>query len=861
MEGTMKAHSCLLVFLLLLLLLLGPLAVDAAVITVRGDGTGDYTLIGPAVSASAPGDSIEIGPGTYYDSAVVEVGHSLTFYSTDGAAATILDGQGTHRVMRVAGLGVTVDISGLTFSHGFIADNVGGGLVATEDAVVTVRDCVFDANEAGGMGMAQRAQATLQQCVFTNNTGTTGTGGIYIAGDPPENGTHADIIDCEFRGNNAGKEGGGISVVEEATATVFRCSFYDNIGPINGGGIFCSYFSEVDVIQCFFKGNTAEEGSAIRLLYPWGGRTVTQNTFHENVSSLNVDGPYGTIVITGSSYKEVTNNIFSGEIGGYGMAFASGNAIHECNVYYGNEYGAIEGVGLDPTEQVADPMFCNAAGDDFTVHRDGPASPAGSLCGDLIGVFPVGCPAAGDVIKVREDGTGDYKLVGLAVLGSAPGDSIEIGPGTYYETALIDVTHSLTFFSTHGAAATILDGEGVRRIMRVRGLGVTVDISGLTFAHGFIAANVGGGLVATEDPVISIRDCVFNANEAGGLVLARRAQATVERCVFRNNTGATGTGGVYVTGAVPPPLVDNTRADIIECEFRDNDAGEEGGGVAVVNGASASIVHTSFYDNVGPLFGGGIFSGADATVDVSKCFFKGNTAELGSAIYYYQSTGSVTRNTFYENVSSLLVAGPYGTVAVHSESDLTVTGSIFSNEIGGYGLVLPDDSITHECNVYYSNQHGAIVGDGISPTEQIADPEFCDTTMGDYTVQADGPASPEGSLCGEGIGAFPVGCSPPTAIRSTTGAAFGLSQNVPNPFNPRTRIAYVLAEPTEVSLEIFDVSGRHVRTIVRGRETAGRKLVTWDGRDNRGDQVASGVYFYRLRAASYVETRKAVFLK
>ena len=74
-------------------------AVSATVRTVRMDGTGDYAAVVDAVLASADGDTIEVGPGTYHEPAI-DINHGLTFLSTDGAAATVLDGLGVNYIVR-----------------------------------------------------------------------------------------------------------------------------------------------------------------------------------------------------------------------------------------------------------------------------------------------------------------------------------------------------------------------------------------------------------------------------------------------------------------------------------------------------------------------------------------------------------------------------------------------------------------------------------------------------------------------------------------------------------------------------------------------------------------------------------------
>jgi hypothetical protein len=92
-------------------------------------------------------------------------------------------------------------------------------------------------------------------------------------------------------------------------------------------------------------------------------------------------------------------------------------------------------------------------------------------------------------------------------------------------------------------------------------------------------------------------------------------------------------------------------------------------------------------------------------------------------------------------------------------------------------------------------------------------------------------------------------------------AVTALHQNHPNPFNPVTTIAYDLHESSKTELVIYAVDGARVRTLVSRRVAAGAHTVSWDGTDERGARVASGVYFYRLTAGAYTRTRKMVALK
>jgi hypothetical protein len=88
-----------------------------------------------------------------------------------------------------------------------------------------------------------------------------------------------------------------------------------------------------------------------------------------------------------------------------------------------------------------------------------------------------------------------------------------------------------------------------------------------------------------------------------------------------------------------------------------------------------------------------------------------------------------------------------------------------------------------------------------------------------------------------------------------------LDQNVPNPFNPSTVIGYAIARDDQVMLTIYDVGGRKVRTLVNERQRADMYRVTWDGMTDAGARAASGVYFYKLVAGKFTQTKKMVLLK
>jgi hypothetical protein len=105
----------------------------------------------------------------------------------------------------------------------------------------------------------------------------------------------------------------------------------------------------------------------------------------------------------------------------------------------------------------------------------------------------------------------------------------------------------------------------------------------------------------------------------------------------------------------------------------------------------------------------------------------------------------------------------------------------------------------------------------------------------------------------------------PVKGQSNVPAKFSLAQNYPNPFNPQTTIRYEisgnLATPVQTTLKIYNLLGQLVRTLVDEPKSSGAYEVIWDGKDSQGEQVSSGVYFYRMTAGNFSESKKMILIK
>ena len=211
--------------------------------------------------------------------------------------------------------------------------------------------------------------------------------------------------------------------------------------------------------------------------------------------------------------------------------------------------------------------------------------------------------------------------------------------------------------------------------------------------------------------------------------------------------------------------------------------------------------------------------------------------------------------------------------------DVTVTDAV---DLKGYGFTLTYDAQKFELVEVTPGDDNLLTQGGVTPV-------FLEVT-GPGKVQVANAISGEGSVAGSGTVAqfvFNVKGEFEDAVRfeidngilidgdrllnpvltldvleiQTTPTEFALRQNYPNPFNPETTIKFDLAESGQVELRIYNIVGQVVRTLVDENQAAGRYSIRWDGRDDRGLTVSSGIYFYSLRADKFRAVKKLMLLK
>ena len=363
----------------------------------------------------------------------------------------------------------------------------------------------------------------------------------------------------------------------------------------------------------------------------------------------------------------------------------------------------------------------------------------------------------------------------------------------------------------------------------------------------FVGNSTGGGGGAyyslSLDRTALLR-CLFEANSAawgGAMYFEYDARTTVDLCEFRNNTAGAGGALLVDTGCYPI---------FWDCIFEGNTATVSGGGAAQCWVSGPYFSGCRFIANSTVTEGGALFLGG-AGARIEDCSFVENSAATqGGAVHYRSNASTLLRCTLVGN------SAPTGSsVSAVMGAQPNLRRSILAFAPQGSAVVADaTSSYVASCTDIFGN----VDGDWTAPIASLlgvggnfsSDPLFVDASGGDLRVRCESPCAPaQSGSCGR-IGAFAAYCPDEEPVAAPQARAGSLAATVaPNPFNAHTRIAFDLPESGPVRVAIYGMDGRRIRVLVRGALEAGAHEVVWDGRDDRGANVASGTYVCRVQTA------------
>jgi hypothetical protein len=371
-----------------------------ATYSVHADGSGDFPTVQAAVDAAATGDTVLVGPGIYTGTGNRDIavnGKDIILLSEAGAESTVISVQGSasspaRAFFFTGGVTEAAVVDGFTIRGGYIESAYGaGGGILLDVASPTIRNCAFRDNVAsyvGGAiyGYSSGARILVHDCVFDHNS-------AYFGGAIETVEREVEIEDCIFHDNHA--QWGGALALAVVRGVIRRCLLEQNeVGDDQVGGAVSVSASEsdVDFESCSFVGNS---GGSILVAGSIGPGVVRLRscTFARNDSRLPPGEGGGTIQVgweNAAPNVSIENTILSFATAGQAVACVTGSPTISCSDIYGNAggdwVGCIAEQGGINRNFAADPCFCDAANDDFTLWNYSPCTQCGT-----VGAWPVAC--------------------------------------------------------------------------------------------------------------------------------------------------------------------------------------------------------------------------------------------------------------------------------------------------------------------------------------------------------------------------------------------------------------------------------------------------------------------------------------
>ena len=447
------------------------------------------------------------------------------------------------------------------------------------------------------------------------------------------------------------------------------------------------------------------------------------------------------------------------------------------------------------------------------------------------------------------DSTSGHIGGGLFVSGGSVGltDDQFTGNGGMYEGGGIGSEN----------AEVVMQGVRLARNRAVQsGGGMLVRGGGVSISGGVVADNRagsgGGGGLACGNASITLRNVCVTDNVSSGMGGGAQAMSlvsgAVENCVFAENTAAFG-GGLFVNNAGPVTVRNN-------CIVSNQGIGLAGGGTG-----GALIDYNDVWNNTGGDYMGWLAGAHDIAAD--PLFVNPATGDYGLGLHSVCLDRGDPNPACADPDGSRADIGAFGGPGAATIAPAAVAGGQVIPIGGGRVRVSWSPNAEPDLARYVVYRDTAVVFTptpaGVAASVNRPDVEWTDDgpyPRGAYylvvAVDSTGHVGGYSSRLSPNLTDVPQSQIPET---------YRIVAIVPNPFNPATRIDFDLPAAGRARLEIYDAAGRRVRALLNEERAAGRYGAVWDGTSSSGARVASGVYFCRLQAGGFRETRRMTLVK
>lgn len=724
---------------------------------------------------------------------------------------------------------------------------------------------------------------------FSNpDTALGGWYGIRIVDTPTQNDS-TKIVFCKLQyGKAVGavwhlNAGGAICIINFDKVRISHCLFTNNsagglASEVPAGGAIHLAWSDIIIEGSTFSNNRALVGGGMQCHE--SNPILTSNTFANNHANEG-----GAISMGGTSSSVFTNNTFRHNFAnnGGGMALGGGTLVKFYNDYFIDNSASDRGGGMmcwDPSLiTLTNVTFAGNSANwgagfgivdgeasldncDFT--ENSAAWLGGALAADFVTLKTTNCTFTQD-----SSSTGgaihswfcDLQASHCTFLeNSADGD----GGGINSESSTLQIDSSA--FSGNTAS----NGGG----LRIRNCNLTIDSCLIFQNEAFIG---GGGLQYIADTLdfssqylLELTHTRIVENTAtllvGGVKIDQNdsdsslVNVLIDHCEFIKNHSD------HVTALrIWGDIADFTISNSI---FKENRASRWAAGATFRSNCSGSVYNCLFISNRAALDGGGASGGGVgvayyASVDFMNCTFAYNSAGFGAGLYLRDAgIATVTNSIFWGNFPDQISMSKLDTIPceltinycdVQDGQDSVKVDSIDTLNWGIGNIDQDPLFMDSGKDDYHLQDSSPCIGSGIDQIEIEGSWYYSPVTDIEGNVRPD----PDGSLPDMGAYESPLGPVGLTETQATNiPGKYALFQNYPNPFNPTTTISFDLPKASQVTLEIFNILGEKVTTLLSEKLTAGKYKYNWDA-----SGLTSGMYFYKITADNFSMTRKMLLIQ
>jgi predicted outer membrane repeat protein len=878
-----------------------------------------YSTIQAGIDAASSGDTVLVEQGTYPETInfsgknIVVASLYLTNPDTSIISATIIDGGFSGSVVKFEnGEDSTAVLQGFTITNGYsigggggimcnstssptlknlaITSNiggVGGGIFCFGSAKPQLYDVIIENNSAinsgGGIYCENNAEIRLEHVTVSENVSNQNGGAIYLKSGTVAN-LHNVTIDgntsvsfgaglyCAtnstlhlenslITGNESDQDGGGIYVSDSCIVTLIQDTLIGNKGAF-GGGLYCDLNSDLSVSLCSFEDNIAEFWGGGIYLYETEA-TIQSSSLHENSAAdgggifcdINATVNFNDGIISdnhaenwgGGVYCDDANTIFSGTriinntalLGG--GIFAGWNESLTLNdVTISGNKATTNGGGISLLESSLDVENVNiyhnqalqsGGGIHFDISNiNFSAENLSNIHLNFAGFFGNDLYASNsELITVFVD---TFTVENPTEYQAFPYDNFAYN----VQNGKVEQVEADVYVNPEGNDSN--SGLSEQEALKTIAIALTKILADSLNPHSIYLA--GGEYSPSMNAQIFplnmtkyvslVGDSSLNLPNGEGNSSLLNAENGSNIAIFNQDPGIT-LKYISMTGG----------------------SAEYGGGI-FCRESSPQLFRLTVYGN-SATYGGGLYASLNSQPSFLNTTISENSVDEGGAIYCSGSNPILINSILWENTPEEIVFDPSTDtsyiVIAYSDIQDSLNGIITNNNGSVEWLAgnINDDpmfSNPGEGNFKINDESSPVVDTGIHDQYLY------------YNQGRDSLFIPEISIRGEmpDMGAYEFPVVDGIADRKGLIKSFALFQNYPNPFNPITTIKFNLPVQENVKIEIFNLLGQQVMTLVDKNFQAGQHKIEFNGQ-----HIASGIYFYRIEAGQYNSVKKMTILK